>query len=176
MKSHGLGLAVTLAIALAPLNGALADQAHDDKASTPKELEALKKLAGRWEGKGDSGGKEMPIVFTYEVTAGGSAVIERMFAGTPHEMITVYTAEANKPVLTHYCMMGNHPKMTLTKGDDKSLSFEASGAEGLRSASEPHMHAMTVSWPDSNHLRSVWTSFEGGHKKDEKVFELTRKK
>jgi hypothetical protein len=51
-----------------------------------------------------------------------------------------------------------------------------SGTEGLRSAAEPHMHAMTVSWTDGDHIRETWTSFDKGQPKDEKVFDLIRKK
>jgi hypothetical protein len=36
------------------------------------------------------------------------------------------------------------------------------------------MHAMTVSFNDGDHIRERWTSYEGGHAKDEKVFDLTR--
>jgi hypothetical protein len=56
-----------------------------------------------------------------------------------------------------------------------SLSFEAAGTEGLRSASELHMHAMTVSSTDGDHIRETWTSFADGRAKDEKVLELARK-
>ena len=78
--------------------------------------------------------------------------------------------------MTHYCALGNHPKMTLKKADAHSLSFEATSGEGLRSPSEMHMHAMSVAWTDGDHIRETWTSFDQGKPKDEKVFDLTRKK
>jgi hypothetical protein len=146
------------------------------KAAAPKEFEELKKLVGQWEGKTKMGDKEMPVTITYELTAGGSAVLERLFPGTPHEMISVYTAEGDKVAMTHYCAVGNHPKMALKKADAKSLAFEMAGTEGLQSANEMHMHAMTVAWTDADHIRESWTSFDGGKKKEDTVFELTRKK
>jgi hypothetical protein len=155
---------------------ASADPEHARTAPLPKELETVKKLAGTWEGKSRMGDKDVPVTITYEITAGGSAVLERSFPGTPHEMISVYTAEGGKVAMTHYCAMGNHPKMTLTKGDEKALAFEMIGTDGLHSASEAHMHAMTISWSDPDHIREQWTSFDGGKKKEEKVFELARKK
>src|SRR5688572_30382566 len=55
------------------------------------ELQKIKSLAGRWEGTTfrEREGTN-PAVVTYEVTAGGSAVIERLFPGTAREMTTLY--------------------------------------------------------------------------------------
>jgi hypothetical protein len=177
MFTRSLVAAASLALALVPVAVAGPDHDHAMPArAAPKELEALKKLAGTWQGKARMGTQEVPVTIVYESTAGGSAVVERLFPGTPHEMMSVYTGEADKVVMTHYCAMGNHPKMALKKSDPKSLAFETIGTEGLRSATEPHMHAMTVSWVDADHIREIWTSFEGGTKKEDKVFELVRKK
>jgi hypothetical protein len=154
---------------------AVADHAMPAKA-LPKELESLKKLVGTWQGKAKMGAQEIPVTIVYESTAGGTAVLERLFPGMPHEMTSVYTAEGDKVVMTHYCAAGNHPKMTLKKADAKNLAFEMTGTEGLGSAKETHMHAMSVAWVDADHIRETWTSYENGSKKEDKAFELTRKK
>ncbi|HXU82637.1 MAG TPA: hypothetical protein VN914_14645 [Polyangia bacterium] len=168
-----IALSLTLA-ATAPVNAG-PDHAMPAKA-VPKELETLKKLVGTWQGQAKTGSREVPVTIVYESTAGGTAVLERLFPGTPHEMTSVYTAEGDKVVMTHYCALGNHPKMTLKKADARSLAFEMAGTDGLRSASEPHMHAMTVSFVDGDHIREVWTSYDNGAKKEDKAFELARKK
>jgi hypothetical protein len=141
----------------------------------PKQLAPMKKLVGTWQGNAQMAGKTVPVTITYASTAGGTAIVEHLFPGTPHEMMSVYTVEGDALAMTHYCAMGNHPKMRLKKSDAHSLSFEASGGEGLHSPEEAHMHAMTVSWTDGDHIRETWTSFDRGQPKDEKVFELTRK-
>jgi hypothetical protein len=167
--------ALSLLLTLAGLtSNARAD--HPAAAPDPKPLQPLKKLVGTWQGNAKMGDKTLPLTITYESTAGGTAISERMFPGTPHEMLSVYTVEGDGLAMTHYCALGNHPKMTLKKADAHSLSFEATGGEGLRSPSEMHMHAMTVAWTDGDHIRETWTSFDQGKPKDEKVFELTRKK
>ncbi|HSS38989.1 MAG TPA: hypothetical protein VLT58_09480, partial [Polyangia bacterium] len=127
---------------------------HPPAAPAAQVLQPLKKLAGTWQGNAKMGDKTLPVTITYESTAGSTAGL----------------------VMTHYCALGNHPKMTLKKADAHSLSFEATGGEGLRSPSEMHMHAMTVAWTDGDHIRETWTSFDQGKPKDEKVFDLTRKK
>jgi hypothetical protein len=145
-------------------------------AALPKEFDALKKLVGTWQGKSKMGDKEFPVTITYELTAGGSTILERLFPGTPHEMLSVYTAEGDKLVMTHYCALGNHPRMALKSATAKSVSFEMAGTEGIRSANDMHMHAMTVAWVDGDHIKETWVSWDKGAKKEEKVFELGRKK
>jgi hypothetical protein len=154
--------------------GAHAGDAPPATGAEPEALRSLKKLVGTWHGNVQIGGKGVPVTIVYEATAGGSAVLERLFPGTPHEMISVYTAEAGSVAMTHYCALGNHPKMMLKKADAHALTFELVGSEGLRSAAEPHMHAMTVSIVDGDHIRETWRSFDGGKPKDEKVFDLAR--
>jgi hypothetical protein len=168
-------LVIALSLSMLVTAAAAADHAMPAKA-VPKELESLKKLVGTWQGKAKMGPQEVPVTIVYESTAGGTAVLERLFPGTPHEMTSVYTAEGDRVVMTHYCAMGNHPKMTLKKADAKGLAFEMAGTDGLGSAKEPHMHAMTVSWVDADHIRETWTSFDNGAKKEDKAFELARKK
>ncbi len=143
----------------------------------PKEFEALKKLVGQWEGKAKAGPQEFPVSVSYELTSGGTAVLERSFAGTPHEMVSIYTVEGSKVGMTHYCAAGNHPRMGLKKADAKSLEFELIGSEGLiKGADEMHMHGVRLSFLDANRLKQDWTSYEGGVQKDIKTLELTRKK
>ena len=148
-------------------------------AAESSPLAAIKKLAGTWQGGAKmhdaTGDKMVPVTIVYEPTAGGSAVLERLFPGTPHEMISVYAADGDGVAMTHYCSMGNHPKMTLKRADARTLTFELDGNEGLRSPSEAHMHAVTIAWTDADHLRETWTSYDKGQPKDQKVFELTRK-
>lgn len=179
MSSHpirfllSLSLSISAGVAALAVPAVAADHAA---APPPRSLAPLTRLVGTWEGKVQMGGKTVPVTITYAATAGGSAIVEHLFPGTPHEMLSVYTADGGGLAMTHYCALGNHPKMTLKKSDAHSLSFEAAGAEGLRSASEMHMHAMTVSWTDNDHLRETWTSFADGKAKDEKVFDLARKR
>jgi len=178
MHRRSVGSKWPLALALCALAAgpALADHALAPADANLAKLQPLKKLAGTWQGNAQMGGQAMPVTIIYETTAGGSAVVERLFPGTPHEMMSVYTTEGDTVAMTHYCALGNHPKLTLKKADARGLSFEMGGSDGLRAPSEMHMHAMTVSFTDGDHIRETWTSFDQGKPKDVKVFDLTRKK
>ena len=86
-------------------------------AAAPAALERLKALAGEWVAAEDGEmAKKGDLVARYAVTAAGSAVVETVFPGSAHEMVTVYHADGPDLVLTHYCMEGNQPRMRARDG------------------------------------------------------------
>ena len=64
------------------------------------------------------------ITVQYRVIAAGSVVEERCFSGTPNEMVTMFYDKDGKLAMTHYCMLGNRPTMTVKSSDAKSISFQ----------------------------------------------------
>ncbi|HTL11315.1 MAG TPA: hypothetical protein VL588_02425 [Bdellovibrionota bacterium] len=141
--------------------------------SNPK-FDQLKQLVGTWEGKTKMGDKETTVKATYELTSGGSAILERLFAGTDHEMVSVYHADGSSVAMTHYCMLGNHPTMKLKKSDDHSMAFEMSGKDGIHQSGEMHMHALNISWNNPTHMTEEWVSYNQGKKQDSKMFEFIK--
>jgi len=141
----------------------------------PKAFDTLKPLIGTWQGMNKMGDKEEMVTVVYELTSGGSAIAERLMPGAPHEMITVYHRDGKTLGLTHYCALGNHPYMKLKKSDDKTVAFEMMNNQGLTSANEPHMHAVTLTLLDSNTLKQEWTYYNEGKKTDTVTFLLKRK-
>lgn len=127
------------------------------------QLEQLKSLAGRWEGTAQGGATPAePAVSEYKVTSGGSAVVETIFAGTPHEMVSVYHDGRNgKPSLTHYCMIGNQPEMELTSSDDKQFDFVLAPSSPIPT-SEMHMHQVALTWDGPDEITQVWSSYKDG--------------
>src|SRR5262249_22552816 len=95
---------ILLAGATVPVAG------QDKKAAVPEAgknagFEQFKLLAGEWTGQAVKGPKAgMEVRAAYKVTAGGSAVVETLFPGTDHEMITVIHRDGDDLLLTHYCM------------------------------------------------------------------------
>ena len=146
--------------------GAAAARAGEGEHPAPPastQLEQLKSLAGRWEGTAQEGtAAEQPAVSEYKVTSGGSAVIETIFAGTPHEMVSVYHDGRNgKPALTHYCMIGNQPEMELTSSGDKKFDFVLASSSPIP-ASEMHMHQVALTWDAPDQITQVWSSYKDG--------------
>ncbi len=156
--------------------GAFAGGDHDMPAPTiPKEFQALKALEGTWEGKTAMHGKEEMATVNYKVTSGGTTLVETLGAGTPHEMVTVYSTRKNKISATHYCAIGNQPEMTLKKSTGNTFTFEMAGIKGIDDANEMHMHGLTITLKDKNHLKQEWTNYANNKKADTATFEFTRK-
>ena len=84
-------LAIICLIGLGMFIGAPAlagDEAPEGGASAA--FARLKALEGEWTGTGGHRGEAKdPTTVLYKVTGAGSAVVETLFPGTPHEMVTV---------------------------------------------------------------------------------------
>jgi hypothetical protein len=161
-------------IAFFSLSIAFAGDEHMTPAKVSPEFESMKALIGTWEGKTKMHGKEEMTTVTYELTSGGTAIVERMNPGTPGEMTTVYANSGKKVNATHYCAMGNQPQMTLKQAKGTTFAFEMVGTNGISDKNETHMHAVTLT-VNGNKLKQEWTSFQNGKKGESPVFELTKK-
>jgi hypothetical protein len=126
-------------------------------------LERLKKLAGTWV-EADADGKPTDkVVSIVKVTAGGSAVTETLFPGQPMEMVSVYHLDKGELVMTHYCVLGNQPRM---KADPASppnqIRWTFAGGTNLDPAKDAHMHGGTVTFIDDDHIEFAGEAWEGG--------------
>ena len=120
-----------------------------------KALQKIKSLAGTWTGVMDHGQGPQPVTIDYRVTAAGSAVVETFNPGTPMEMVTVYHDQKGKLVMTHYCMLGNQPRMRLVNQSKDSLKLDLVKNSGIRKE-EAHMNALTVDFLDADRIRHTW--------------------
>ena len=130
-------------------------------------FEQMKQLVGSWEGTMDMGKGPEKVTANYKLTSGGSAVVETAFKGEPHEMMTVFHDDAQKKLkMTHYCMLGNQPKMTLKSMEKNKFVFDLAHDSDIDVAQEKHMHAATISLDGTDKMTQYWTKFEGGQKKE----------
>jgi hypothetical protein len=106
--------------------------------------------------------KKGDLVARYRVTAGGSAVVEELFPGTPHEMSTVYHRDGPDLVLTHYCMSGNQPRMRARPGEGATVAFAFDGGTNLDPARDRHMHEATFTFVSRDEVRTEWRELAGG--------------
>ena len=81
--------------------------------------------------------KKGDLVARYAVTAGGTAVMETVFPGTQHEMVTVYHADGPDIVLQHFCMEGNQPRMRAKAPAAARVEFAFDGGLEHRPREEP---------------------------------------
>ena len=168
----------TLSLTCLPLGLAVAaEMEHQHMAMGPSALDRLEKLEGEWVGKAGPGEQKVDATVTYHVTANGSAVMETLFPGTPHEMVTMYTVDKGGLVMTHYCAAGNQPHMRAHKGAAADeLVFEFAGGANINPARDQFMHNASFKFVDADHLRSEWADWKDGKQAQVMVFELERKK
>ena len=165
MKRVSMIAALLIAMG-AGVAAARAGEEHDHTASVQgsAELERIKGMAGRWEGTAThmAGGSDEPAAIEYHVTSGGSAVVETLFPGTPHEMVSVYhDGPGGKLAMTHYCMLHNQPELDLVGSDEQGLQFTLSPQSTIP-VSETHMHQLTMTWTDPDHVTQEWVSQQNG--------------
>jgi hypothetical protein len=166
---------VLFVFALAPL--ALSATAGE-KTDSPNaaRFEALKKLAGDWVEVGKDGKPTTTVLTSIRVTAGGSAIHETIFPGTDKEMVTLYHLDGDDLILTHYCVLGNQPRLKAEPGKDaKRIAFKFSGGTNLKSPDDMHMHDATLILIDNDHFRAEWTACKDGKACHQAGFDFVRK-
>jgi hypothetical protein len=156
---------------------AISASADDEKAPTSaKQFEALKSLAGDWVEVGKDGKPTDKLVTSIRVTAAGSAIQETIFPGTDHEMVTMYHLDGPDLVLTHYCMLGNQPRMRAEAAKDvNKIYFKFVGASNLKSEAEQHMNKATFTITSKDRYKTEWAACQDGKTCHEVTFELARK-
>ncbi|MGB1970991.1 MAG: hypothetical protein ACPHSE_00710 [Flavobacteriaceae bacterium] len=77
------------------------------------DFEDLKKLEGKWIGTlNRTDGTSDILNLEYSITSNGSAILEESNTGGI-EMLSIFNAQNNEVVLTHYCGLQNKPVSTL---------------------------------------------------------------
>ena len=137
-------------------------------------FDKLKSLAGDWQGKASDGSSR---VATYRIASGGSAVIETLTPEGEPEMVTVYHRDGDTLAMTHYCSVGNQPRMRaeVPAGEVKTLDFKFIDATNLKKPTDGHIHHLSIHFQDKDHISLVWTWHQNGQDSPSTV-KLERKK
>ncbi len=112
---------------------------------------------------------------TYELVAGGSALLERESAENMPVMLTLFHVDGDRLLLTHYCMAGNQPRMQAKRfdGETGEVEFQFLDGTNLRPGAG-HMHNATYQVVDDRHFQSEWQFYENGKLKMSENFQYTR--
>ena len=165
MKRWALFLPVLLAVIISPYSVLGQSEAGE-------QFDTLVSLVGKWQGKTKGGEK---VTVTYEFVSNKSALFERlMIAGEP-DMITMYHRDGDHLMLTHYCSVGNQPRMRAESSKENSnmIRFSFIDATNLASSFAGHMRKVIFTMHDADHLTQEWTWRENYQEKTSQ-FELER--
>ena len=162
-------------IALCP--GSPAEEPKYQTQPPPEALKHFIELEGEWIGTHiNHNGEKEKVDLVYRTVSGGTAVEERIFANTPQEMVTMYHGSGNGGLLmTHYCMLGNQPRLRLEITDGKAFDFKFLDGAGIDRKKTGHMGGMKMTILDENTFEQEWAYFEEGESKNSSKFTFTRK-
>jgi len=136
-----------------------------------KSFEELKALDGSWESKGPNG---EPVEVSYRVTSNGSALMSEIKG--KENMISMFNLDGDRLLMTHYCAVGNQPRMVAGPSPDgKTFTFSFLDATNLATPDASHMNHLVISRLDANHHTEEWVYNDHG-KEMKEVFDLWRKK
>lgn len=157
MRIRTVSMAILLLVGVGVEAGGRAPSPPGEAAAA---FDRLKTLVGEWESEGAKDKARL----SYELVAGGTALMERETAEKRPMMVTLYHLDGDHLLLTHYCMAGNQPRMQARPFDAKTgeLSFEFLDATNLASPSAGHMRSVAIRFVDRNHIDSTWRFYEGG--------------
>ena len=123
----------------------------------------------------NEGGKQSPVSTSFRVVSDGSALMNVLGAGTPHEMVTMFHMDNSDLLATHYCAVHNQPRFRFVPSSEPSvLTFVFKDATNLASPSAPHMVGLKITFVDANRHFEDWTFLAEGQKSTSR-FDFHRK-
>ena len=164
MKSFRTGVSALLAL------GLVAAILTGDSPANPG-WEKVKSLVGEWEGTSEGTSYRV----SYKSVSNGTAIMETIEGPEAAQMVTLYHPDGATLLMTHYCSMGNQPRMRSKGMEQGKLTFAFVDATNIASPEQMRMSRLVMTFPDSDHLIEEWTA-KAGAKEHVGKFNLTRKK
>ncbi len=151
----------SIAAALAVLAWAGALRAADAPAANPAWSQ-LKTLVGDWKGTYSGNDAEGPgeVLISYRLVSNGTSLMETMESAHDTSMITVYHPDGSRVMATHYCAVGNQPRMVAPglTGGGKTLAFSFVDATNVAGPDVELMRSLVITFQDPDHFSQAWTS------------------
>jgi hypothetical protein len=136
-----------------------------------KSFDKLKALAGTWQGVFEG----TPVHVSLRVTSMGNALMHEMKGDGPEDPITMFNVDGDRLLLTHYCDVGNRPRMVgKVSPDGKTVEFNFLDVAG--STQYGNMQHVVFNLIDSDHHTELWEFAKADGKKEGGVLDLRRTK
>lgn len=139
--------------------------ARSEPASAFAELRAL---VGDWEGQSASGRR---ITVTYRLIANDSVLVESWSLSPTRQSMTVYHMDGEELLATHYCPLGNQPRLQLERSEPQPgvLSFRFRDATNLPDPAGAHQHAFWIRIQSATAYERSETYIENGEEGSETI-------
>ncbi len=179
-------ISTVLLAALVFCGGVYADEAQKSKVmSASNAFDFFQQVDGEWKaetvtvpvGTPKEKGESKESVIEYESVANGSTVMVTYFKGQPMQMIDMIHQDGPDMVrLTHYCAVGNQPRMKFVKSDKPGvITFAFDGGSNMDVDSDGHVHNAKVTVLDKDHFEVETHLWTGGKHAMTTYFSISRK-
>lgn len=153
-------LLLVSSLALTAVSGA-------DPINARAAFEKLQTLVGEWEGKTEAG---RVLKVSYRLTAANTVLIETWTLGPQRESLTLYHMDNESLLATHYCPVGNQPRLRFKEGGSASLFvFEFVSATNLSKPEVAHQHRFEMELLDAKSFARSETYLENGKGEPERI-------
>ena len=113
-------------------------------------FDQLKSLVGHWEGINE---ERNPVSIAYKLSANNTVLVEDWTFDNGMEALTLYSMDEETLTATHYCPIGNQPRLILKQQLGTGvLLFEFHSAMNLPDENAQHEHAFDLLLVNSNTL------------------------
>lgn len=148
--------------------------AHSGQAGNSTSLDGLKRLVGNWTAT-DADGK--PFSASFRLISNNTALEETVNSAHDTQMVSIYNADGPRVAMTHFCSIGNQPRLETQseRPNPNEFVFSFTGATNLASPNDQHMHRMVITLEGPDHFTEEWTIRVSG-KNTVREFHYTRKK
>jgi len=175
-----ISVAAVMSLSIVAFGQSDTQKPETQKSEAQKSFDAMKTLAGNWEGHvfvaEHPEMNNMSGNVSFRVTSMGHALVHEMSGeGRPDHPVTMFYLDGNDLTLIHYCDAGNRPRMVArTSKDEKTVEFDFVDLSGGNNYG--HMHHAVFTLIDANHHTEDWTYMEPGDKPAHAHMEMTRTK
>jgi len=112
-------------------------------------LDGLKRLVGDWTAT-DADGK--PFSASFRLISNNTALAETVNSQQDSQMVSIYNADGPRVAMTHFCSIGNQPRLETPseRPNPNEFVFSFIGATNLASPNDQHMHRMVITLEAQN--------------------------
>jgi hypothetical protein len=137
-----------------------------DPPAAAESFERLKTLVGEWRGRTPRG---RDIGVSYRLTAQASALVETWDLGPGGESITIYHMDGTELLASHFCPLGNQPRLALKRASASRLDFEFRDGSNLDPARDAHQQSFWIEFEGPDAIVRSETYSEGEEEETEAV-------
>lgn len=122
--------------------------AEQAQVTAVSQFRKMTTLAGEWTTQ-----EHPSLRIIFELTAGGTVVVERWMVGERMHSMTVYHLDRDALMATHYCPQGNQPRLIMdSDSSENHVSFSFYDSTNLENLEQSHQHQLSFDFSSTGQI------------------------